>query len=204
MKLPPLKKEAARGDKQPSRDEVWEVRGQLRGGKKGKTDRRERKHSWPYVCSFAVQSVASQFCWPPQHAPSPHHSTARLEAQQPPPQATPLLLPLLPKQPHEDSSDRPTTSYLSAGTGSFMSAGHRFNTRPRQWHDWWPGRMMDGLPVGRSCFCCLTGRLFVTALRSLQRDEPESDSRKCPRTLGVILISWLAALMKGCIPRSWE
>lgn len=119
-----------RSHKQTSRNEVWKAWGQLRGGKKQR-ERRERKHSWPYVCSYAVQLVASQFCWPPLHAPSPHHSPACLDAQQPPPTPSALLL-LLPKQPHYDcvSSEWPATSYLSAGMDSFMSAGHRFNTRP--------------------------------------------------------------------------
>lgn len=103
----------------------WSVKSQRTAeGRKKSRDHRERKHSWPCVCSYAVQ-----FCWPPLHAPSPHHSPACLDAPQPPPMHLPLLLL---EQPHYDcvSSDRPTTSYLSAGTASFMSAGHRFNTRP--------------------------------------------------------------------------
>lgn len=80
----------------------------------------------------SVQLVASQFCWPALHAPSPHHSPACLDAQQPPPTPPTAPTPLLLQQPHYNcvSSEWPATSYLSSGMGSFMSAGHRFNTRP--------------------------------------------------------------------------
>ena len=49
-----------------------------------------------------------------------------------PANTAPALLLLLLKRPHYNcvASEWAVTSYLSSGMGSFMSAGHRFNTRP--------------------------------------------------------------------------
>lgn len=150
------------------------------GGKQW--EHRERKHSWPYVCS----SVSGQsFCWPPPHAPSPHHSPACLDARQPLP-ANPSLL--LPKQPHYDcvSSDRPTTSYLNTSTRSFMSAGHRFNTRP-------VSGVTGGLAGWR--MVCLSAEAVLPSDWTPfwqcwgQKDEPECDVGKYSRTWKDILMS---------------
>lgn len=83
------------------------------------------------VCSYAVQlsSVSGQSAL---LAASACTITSSLTGLPGLPAATAPPLPLLLKQPHYDcvSSECPTTSYLTAGMGSFMSAGHRFNTRP--------------------------------------------------------------------------
>lgn len=75
----------------------------------------------------------------PAWTPSSHRPTTL------PPPSPPLPpLVLLLQQPHYNciSSEWAATSYLSSGMGSFMSAGHRFNTRPvggmtGGLADWW-------------------------------------------------------------------
>lgn len=133
----------------------------------------------------AVQLVASQFCWPPPHAPSPHHSPACLDARQLPP-ANPS--PLLPKQPHYYcvSSDHPATSYLNTSTRSFTSAGHRFNTRP-------VSGMTGGLAGWR--MVCLSAEAVLPSDWTPfwrcwgQKDEPECDVGKYSWTWKDILMS---------------
>lgn len=197
MKLPTCEEKKSCKRRQTTIKE-WSVKSlrtaewvERRRKKKKQRDHGERRHSWPYVCSYAVQLVASQLCWPPLHAPSPHHSPACLDAQQPPPMhLSPLLL--LPKQPHYDcvSSDRPTTSYLSAGTGSFTSAGHRFNTGGLA--GWW-----TGLACRLKLFCRLTGRRIDGAEVIAERPISVCDARKYPRTSEAILMSWLGALINA-------
>lgn len=130
------KKSAAREDKQPSWNEVWKVWGQLRGGKKKKAEGTEqRKETFMAVCVQLSSSVSGQSVLLASTACTITSSLTGLPGRpaataHPSPRLPPPLLPL-PKQPHYNcvSSEWPTTSYLSSGMGSFMSAGHRFNTR---------------------------------------------------------------------------
>lgn len=194
-----MKKSAAREDKQASRNEVWNVWGQLRAGKKPR-ERRERKHSWPYVCSYAVQLVASQ-SWPPPHVPSPHHSPACLDAQRlhPPPAAAAAAAAAgaatLQNEPPPHISAQVRAHSWVLDTDLTRGPSEAWVVA---WQD-------DGRPACRSeLFCCLTGRL-LTVLRSWQTDEAECAAGKRSWTLEAGLIrSIFRVTWNEFVAATWE
>lgn len=101
-------------------------------GVEKKEERAQRKETFMAVCVQLCSSVSGQSVLLAASACTITSSLTGLPGR---PAATahpPALLLLLLKQPRYVcvSSEWPATSYLSAGMGSFMSAGHRFNTGP--------------------------------------------------------------------------
>lgn len=159
----PMRKSAAReesdhtnkhqGMKCETSEDSW-------GVEKKRSERRERKHSWQYVCSYAVQLVASQFCWPPLHAPSPHHSPACLDAQQPPPTPPPCCCCCWSSHVTSASHQNDPPPHISALVWAHSWVLDTDLTRAPL-VGWLVAWQADGRPAcWLKLFCCLTGHHF--------------------------------------------